>query len=916
MHDVLVGREELIERARAELDAAASVTLYGPAGIGKSAVIRALVTDRARDGVLVLDAAPSRSESALPYVTLLDLLGPVWEGVRDALPPHLRQPLEVALLKSGAPDSVRDELAVRLAVLQVLRRLSAASPVLVVIDDIQWVDPSSLEVLAFCARRVQGGVQLLVTEQVAAGDSPSRGQASPQNAVQIEVPGLEQRQVGAMLRAVLEEPLPARTLQRIHAASGGNPFLALELGRAVLRHADRLAPDDPLPVSSRLKTLLGDRLSEVKPSAREVLLVAASSPRPTLSVLIRACGRSAESAIASAEQLGLVSVSGGIVRFTHSLLREYIYAEATSEERREAHRRLADVIEEPVEQVRHLALATPGEDSGLAQSLDEAATAARDRGAPGTAARLARLAADRTPFADREAQAARLLQAARDAQIAGLVQESSEDARLAVRVAGDVGTRTEARLVLLNNIFNDRQQRAELLEQAFADAEGSDLLEAKLLVRRANAAYFDRRMDDVRDDASRGLELSRQAGDVETELASLAMLANVEYLDGDGADPIHIEAGRLARDRELSPVVVEARQMAAMTELFQGRPEAAYEQITALVDEVRRRGGVTWLASVLISATAINERSGRCAEALETGAECARLHEDIGEDVDVGQMVAARGQLAGGSVCEAVRLATESAARARANENDEWLPIALLALGFARLLDGDTRGAAAACQEASDCGLDFLVNDPAVIAWSADYVEVLVAAGELDEAARMIEAVRERAEHLGRVVVEVPLRRADALRVAKTGDAGLALEMLDAAFESVPAGTNPLDLARCELARARVARQARRRSLARTAYAAAIERFAALGAAPWREIATAELGRLDDPGRQGSAELTDAERTIVEMLHSGATNREIAGALYLSVKAVESQLTRLYRRYGVRNRTQLLRAVDGRDTSG
>ncbi|HZO65530.1 MAG TPA: AAA family ATPase [Kribbellaceae bacterium] len=912
MHDFLVGRDDLIAQVRTELDAGGSVILFGPAGIGKSAVARAVIADRSRDGVRVLTASPSKSESALPYVTLLDLLSPVWESVRDAVPPHLRQPLEVALLKSGAPDSVRDELAVRLAVLQVLRRLATMSPVLVVIDDIQWVDPSSLEVLAFCARRVHAGVQMLVTEQVAAGDSPSKNQASPDSAVQVEVPGLQPRQVSAMLRTVLGEALPARTLQRIHDASGGNPFLALELGRAVLRHADRLAPDDPLPVSSRLKSLLGDRLSEVKPSTREVLLAAASSPRPTVQSLARACGPVAEAAVADAERLGLVEMSGTSVRFRHSLLREYIYAEATSEERREAHRQLAGVVDEPVEQVRHLALATQGEDAGLARRLDDAATAARDRGAPGTAARLARLAADRTPFADRESQAERLLQAARDAQAAGLVQESSEAARLAVRVAADVATRTEARLVLIENETADRQQRNELLEQAFADAEGNDLLEAKVRVLRATGAYFDRRLDDAREDADTALELSRRTGDAEVLLAALAMTATLETLTGDGADTFYYEAGRLAQGRELTYVVVGARQMAAMAELFQGRLEVAYEQISTLLDEVRRSGAVSWLFSVLISATAINERSGRSAEALLTGSECARLGEDIGDEVEVGQIVAARGQLSGGSVAEGVRLASEAVQRCRENDNNEWLPIGLVVLGLAKLLEGDTRAAGRACAEAAELDLTFLVNDPAVIAWQADFVEVLVAAGELEEAERTLRAVRERADKLGRTVIDVPLRRADALRVAKAGDAAAALVMLDEAVAAAGEATNPLDLARCELARARVARQARRRSLARSAYASAIEQLEALGAVPWRDIAAAELARLDDPGRQGSAELSDAERTIVEMLHSGATNREIAGALYLSVKAVESQLTRLYRRFNVRNRTQLLRAVDPR----
>src|SRR6266542_496769 len=139
--DELVGRAGLVERANKQLETSGSVLLYGPTGIGKSALGRALVADRTRAGCRILSAAPSQSEAGLPYVTLLDLLSNQLELAWQVLPDHLRQPLEVALLKASPPDSVRDELAVRLAALHVLRRLAAAGPVLVQVDDIQWVDP-------------------------------------------------------------------------------------------------------------------------------------------------------------------------------------------------------------------------------------------------------------------------------------------------------------------------------------------------------------------------------------------------------------------------------------------------------------------------------------------------------------------------------------------------------------------------------------------------------------------------------------------------------------------------------------------------------------------------------------------------------------------------------------------------------
>src|SRR3954466_3716244 len=238
--DELVGRAGLVERATKQLETSGSVLLYGPTGIGKSTLGRALVADRARAGCRVLSAAPSQSEAGLPYVTLLDLLSNQLEFAWGVLPDHLRQPLEVALLKASAPDTVRDELAVRLAVLHVLRRLATTGPVLLVVDDIQWVDPSSLEVLTFCARRPTAGVQMIATEQVADGDLPVMADACPEPVLQLEVPPLTgpvprrvtppatKADVLALLRNRLSNPLPVRTARRIFSARPGNPILVLE----------------------------------------------------------------------------------------------------------------------------------------------------------------------------------------------------------------------------------------------------------------------------------------------------------------------------------------------------------------------------------------------------------------------------------------------------------------------------------------------------------------------------------------------------------------------------------------------------------------------------------------------------------------------------------------------------------------
>jgi DNA-binding CsgD family transcriptional regulator len=911
--DELVGRAGLVERARTQLETSGSVLLYGPTGIGKSAVGRALVAERARSGWRVLSAAPSQSEAGLPYVTLLDLLSNQLELAWQVLPDHLRQPLEVALLKASAPDTVRDELAVRLAVLHVLRRLAASGPVLLVVDDIQWVDPSSLEVLTFCARRLTEGVHMLGTEQVADGDLPLMAGACPEPVLQLEVPPLGEPDVLALLRNRLSSPLPVRTARRIHAASGGNPFMALELGRAVLRHPQGVSPNDPLPVSSRLKTLLGDRLADLSPATHELLLHAASSPRPTTAQLTQSLGRPVDAELAEAEGLGLIDVSSERLRFNHPLLREFVYAEATSAARRQAHAQLASVVEEPVENATHRALATQEADADLATAIEDAAVTAGGRGALGAAATLWRLAAERTPADQPDDRGRRLTRAADDAAAAGHLVESAEMARLAVRAATRADVKVPALLLLVDAAWSEHDQRIELLTEAFEAATGDERLEAKVWIVRSHSAYFDRRLDEAREAARVAEELARKCDDTEVLVDALSAANSVEISVGGGeaADRLLEQAGELAIGLPLTKTVILARQMAAMRELFRGRTTEAIAGISTLVDEVRAVGAIRWLAGVLISATAIYERSGRGAEALAAGHECLQLMQDLGDEPEVGLVIASRAEWAGGTATAARELSEAALEAVRSIGNDEWTGPALASVGLVGVLTGDPQRAVEAFDAIAESGEAAMPYDPAVIPWHADYAEALVAAGRLDDAAALIAEIRDRAETLDREVVKIGLSRAEALLIAKHGDPAAALDLLEKTITSAGDQLYPLDLARCELTRGRVARQARRRSVARTAFLDAIEQFESYGAPAWREVAETELARLDVPSRSRQpSELTDNELQIVAMVRDGSTNREIAAALYLSVKAVESQLTRLYRRFGVANRTQLLRTVD------
>ncbi|MGH3737047.1 MAG: AAA family ATPase, partial [Micromonosporaceae bacterium] len=426
----LVGRADVRRRVREQL-ALGSVLVYGPPGIGKSTLVGAVAADLAADGDRVLWTSPSPSESTLPYLALIDLLGPALTESRSQLPSHLLTALEVALMRRDAGDSPHDQLAVRLAVLELVRVLAAARPILIVLDDVQWVDTPSAEVLSFAARRLPGDrVRVLAAERVEGATEPTRQALCPQPLHEFQLEALPEADLAELLRTRLGSGYPRGMLRRVYAASGGNPFFALELARSLARRGRPLGPADPLPVPDRLRSLLAERLAALDDRLRHALLLVAASARPSRA-LLAACGMSAE--LDSARGSGLVELhNDDVVTLSHPLLAELIYSDATDEQRTAVHAELAAQTEEPIERARHLALANPATDEALASTLEEAAGVASGRGAPASAAALSRLAADRTPAADGERIAARLLASAQLARTAGLPLESRAAAEAAL----------------------------------------------------------------------------------------------------------------------------------------------------------------------------------------------------------------------------------------------------------------------------------------------------------------------------------------------------------------------------------------------------------------------------------------------------------------------------------------------------
>ncbi len=882
--------------------------LWGPAGIGKSSVLDALSRDAgvSHGEVLVLRAAAAEAEAELPYLALVDLFDGVLDGPRPpALPSHLRAALDGALLRSAVPATPQDQLAVRLAVLELLRGLASERPVHLVLDDAQWIDEPSAGVLRFVARRLGAvPVQVMAAERVSHGGSPVRTDLCPQPAVELSVPPLTQADVADILRSRFGAGMPLHRLQRVYAASGGNPMFAVELGRA-LQERGEISPTGPLPVPDRLRALLAERLGRLSADGRAPLLIAAAAARPTRD-LIERCGADPDG-LADAVEAGVVTTApDGAVRFTHPLLRELVYADARPDELRRVHGRLAEAVSEPVERARHLAAASSGPDEALAATLAHAASTARLRGAPAAAADLAALAAERSPRDRPGVAAARRLCAAQYAYAAGASEEAYRHAEAAVVDADDPPTRVNARLLLIDLAGQDQSGIRPLLEAAFHDAGDDPALLANVRIYRAMKAWYDADPEHTLSELKRAEEAAEQCGDTERLVEVLSWRGTV--LGGPEGDELSIRAGDMAHGLPLSFETVSARQMASLRQLFRGNVGDAERRIEALRDAVQRSGTVRELATVLLYTAHILARAGRCADALVAGHACLRLFLDVEPTPGPGYIAVATAELYGGSLASAAEYGERGLEACQSAGDHDWLRGAYSIVGKIHLMRGDAASAVEMLRHCYDLEQQlFSRNDPSVLLWHADFVEALVGIGAREEAVDVLAEVRATVHRLERGVVLLGLDRAEAILVAAAKEARDGVAILREAIGRWADHPYPLELARAWHTLGVLERRAHRRAAARAALSEAVRRYEAIGAAPWLALAEGELLRLDGARAAG---LSDTERRIVELVRAGATNREIARSLFLSIKAVEANLTRLYRRLGVRNRAQLARVLD------
>lgn len=890
--------------------ASGGLLLEGAAGIGKTYHYTLAVKALTEAGWRVLEARPSEAEFRLGGCGLIDLLATVQDAELDDLPPPQRAALRVALLRESAGPDVTDDAdprVVAVALTTLVRQLAGRRPLALVVDDLQWLDPATESALAFLLRRVPekdvafvGTLRTPGPDPLSASELESRGYLT-----RVEVPPLSPAAVSELVESSVDIRLPAPLLARAAETSGGNPFYAVELARTWSRAAAALL--DTLPVPDSLQSLVGVRLQQLTEESRRAITAAAAMRRPTEAVLRRL---GLASGLPEAERAGVVTVTGGELRFSHPLLAAAAYDSLTGTERADLHRVLAEVDDDLEARARHLALAASGTDAGLAAELDGARQAAARRGDPHAAFELARLALRVTAPDDPSGPERRLALAQLELRVG---DGDAADEELAALDADTVPALVRGRALVLRcelafSVAGPQAARA-FGERALAIGES---LQDAALVADAHIYLCQASQEDLvraTEHAQRAVEaVDGLENPGPSRLAqSHALAGGQKFRCGLGLDhalferavQIETEAGVPAEEMSIG---YYAAMLGYSDEI--DRSEAVLTSWRRVLTEQVCESQLPFL---LMWETNHALKTGR----IDDAAQLADAHHDhasrlgFGHNARYAAFNHGRVALARGDALAATAIGDELLAAGRAagvgpieNLGARLLAEAAIHLGEidqARVhLDGVLAFAAGSSED-----VYAYPHVPLL-------VEALSAAGELDRAEQLLADYERRADRQGSASARGLAFRARGLVAAARGAEEDSLAAFDASLASydVDPRLYPHERARTLLLKGMAQRRAKRRSAARETLAAARATYAALGSSGWVARVDAEIDRTG-VRRATSTELTASELRVAELAANGMTAKEIAAAMFLSPRTVEDNLARIYRKLGIRSRAEL-----------
>jgi DNA-binding CsgD family transcriptional regulator len=919
---MLVGRTGECARIELLLDAArrgrgGALVLCGEAGVGKTALLRQAAQQAA--GFRVLGAQGVESEMELPFAGLSDLLRPVL-GELVALPSRQQAALRGALALGA--EARGEPFAVCAAALSLLGVAAEKVPLAVLVDDAHWLDVGSAEALAFAARRLDA-------EQVAMLFAVRDGEPAafdPRGLEVLRLAGLADDAARALLATHARHPPAPAVVERILWAARGNPLALIELVMLLSRPqlAGEEPLEEPLPVGAAVQRAFLRRVERLGEPVRRALLVAAASVTGELRPILRAAAALGltVSMLEQAETAGLVALQAGRVVFHHPLVRSVVYVTAPPAERRAVHRALAAALQEKgddAEQAWHLAGAAFAPDEAVATALERAARVAGDRGGQAAAAsafeRAARLSEDP------QARVTRLVAAAEAARLAGRLDKAAsllEEAATHTAWPGRARIwHTRGRIEL----FRGRAETAyELLttaaeKTAFQDRDTA----ATMLAEAAVAAFLRGDTPGALATAQRADQLRAADGGLTELITTLALGVALDSMGQTSRSvPTLLRAAAIAEQlhEKPSPVPVEYVLFAALVLVWTGEFARARRLVRQVLEEARTASALGILPLGLYVLATLETRTGQWAAAYASATEAARIAADTGDQLwrcyALGAMAlieAARGQ--------------ETQCRAHATE----------AMGLAGPLE---------------------IEDPRDVRWALGSLELGM--GRPEEAIRHLEpmtpAVGQGAAQVpaiirpahrdlveayiraGRPVPDTLLNNILAAKdiqspVFQAGSAHclglLADEMEDvdrwftAALRAHQTLGMPFLRARTQLCYGERLRRVGRRVEARIQLRPALATFEHLGAEPWADRAAAEIRASGETLRRrdptAAEQLTPQELQIALTIAGGVTNREAGARLFLSPKTIEVHLSRIYRKLGIRSRTELAHLLVEQDVT-
>ena len=873
------------------------LAVYGEPGVGKTALLEYAVG--AAPDFRVARSVGVEGEMELAFAALQQLCSPSLDLV-DRLPAPQRDSLEVALGLSAG--SAPNPFLVGLAVLNLVSEAAEEQPLLCIVDDAQWLDRASARVLAFVAHR-------LLAERIAMVFAARDPIDALQSFAELRVEPLGRRNARALLDSVLPARLDEQVLERIVVETRGNPLALLELPRGLTpaQLAGGFGLPEALPLSAGIEQSFARRLAALPRDAQRFLLLAASDPVGDPALMWRAAELLGipESAADTVEAEGLLVVAQRVV-FRHPLVRSAVYRAAAPSERREAHAALAEATEpelDPDRRAWHKAQAASIPDEDVAAELERCAARAQARGGSAAVAAFLERAAALSPESMRRAQ--RLVAAA-----------------AAKREAGGL----EAALELLDGV-----------EPAALDELGrvrADLLRAQIAAEQWRAGDAGRLfMTAARRLESLDPDLAR-----ETYLEALSG-AMANDIDVDGGASAAAAAVRAAPARSVPPRMVDLLLDAFAIRLTDGYAAAApmlasaLEHLLAL--DLSNEDGRRWLslsgarnghivALELWDDEALNLLEARQLQvARDTGA-YGQLHFALG--------FVARNRMLAGDLTAAANLIDEARLIAEATGNTPLVngPMVLAAWR------GDEAQASDLIEATSDestrrgwtsnnyarsvlfngLGRHDAASDAAWEAMQPDPIgygtwllpELAEAAARTGDRPRLEFALEWISERAG--VVQSAWVKGVEARVRALGSQGeVADRLYRESIERLSRSRARIELARSQLLYGEWLRRERRRVDAREHLRAALDSFAGMGAEAFAQRAERELSATGERARKRTVDtlgdLTPQEAQISRLVAEGHSNREIAAQLFISPSTVEYHLRKVFRKLGVRSRTQL-----------